>query len=94
MIQFDNDEQGYFAWLSGHPNGFVLNVRDRYDPNYVVLHRASCGAISSLKVADGAYTERGFKKWCADTIESLRNAAKREGRTDGSFSQRCGRCRP
>jgi hypothetical protein len=94
MIHFENDELGYFAWLSGHPNGFVLNVREWYDPSYVVLHRASCGSISSLKVAEGAYTERDFNKWCADTVDSLRTAAKREGRADGSFSQRCGRCRP
>lgn len=94
MIQFDNDGQSYFAWLSGHPNGFVLNVRKRYDPSYVVLHRASCGTISSSKLVEGAYTERKLNKWCADTIDALRPAAKREGRADGSFSQQCGQCRP
>ena len=27
MIEFKNDEDGYFAWLTSHPTGFVLNVR-------------------------------------------------------------------
>lgn len=92
MIHFDDDEKGYFTWLSEHPGGFVLNVRHRCDPNYVVLHRATCGYISSTKVVEGAYTERKFKKWCGETIESLRPAAKKEGRADGSFSKRCTRC--
>ena len=94
MIQFDNEEQGYFAWLSSHPNGFVLNIRKERDPHYVVLHRASCGLISSSKHVDGTYTERSYNKWCADDIDSLRNAAKREGRSDGTFSKRCGKCCP
>ena len=94
MIHFEDDESGYRAWLSTHPNGFVLNVRKRHDPNYVVLHKASCGQISSDKVADGAYTERSYTKWCGHSIEDLRDAARREGRSDGTFSKRCGLCRP
>ena len=50
MIEFKNDEDGYFAWLTAHPTGFVLNVRANADPDYVVLHRASCGTISSDKL--------------------------------------------
>ena len=94
MIEFENDEAGYFAWLAGNPNGFVLNVRSKADPEYVVLHRASCGSISSQKPATGAYTCRGFRKWCANGVADLRIAAKKEGRLDGTFSKRCGLCRP
>ena len=39
MIEFKNNEDGYFMWLMAHPNGFVLNVRFEADPEYVVLHR-------------------------------------------------------
>ena len=94
MIRFKNDENGYMAWLAEHPEGYVLNVRKEPDPKYVVLHSASCGSISSTKRADGAYTERSYNKWCADSIEILRKAAKREGRSDGTFSKRCGLCCP
>jgi hypothetical protein len=94
MIEFKNDEVGYFAWLAANPNGFVLNVRSEADPGYVVLHRSGCGSISSQKPAPGAYTCRSFRKWCAETVIDLRVPAKMEGRKDGSFSKRCGLCRP
>ena len=94
MIEFKDNEKRYFEWLAAHPDGYVLNVRSKADPNYVVLHRASCGSISSSKPAPGAYTCRGFRKWCAETILNLRVAAKKEGRQDGTFSKRCGHCRP
>lgn len=94
MNEFKNDETGYFKWLSSHPNGYVLNVRSEPDPTYVVLHRASCGSIASTKRASGAYTCKGFRKWCADSTDELQFAAIREGRSDGTFSKRCGLCKP
>lgn len=92
MIEFKNDENGYFAWLSQNPNGYVLNVRFDSDPDYVVLHRASCSTISSENLTPGAYTSRGFRKWCADQESDLQSAAKLEGRKDGTFSKKCSLC--
>lgn len=92
MIEFKNNEDGYFMWLMAHPDGFVLNVRFEADPEYVVLHRASCGTISSDKLPPGAYTNRKFRKWCAKKADDLRPAAMLEGREDGSFSKHCGIC--
>lgn len=93
-LQFKDDDDAYFAWLTGHPKGFVLNVRREHDPNYVVLHRAQCGSISSTKRASGAYTCKSYRKWCADSEGDLRLADKLEGRKDGTFSKRCGLCNP
>jgi hypothetical protein len=93
VIRFSDDDEGYLDWVSAHPEGFVLNVRRVPDPSYVVLHRASCGSISG-KQARGAFTERKYRKVCADSVAALSIAAQREGRTDGSFSKRCGHCRP
>jgi len=92
--EFRGDDAGYLDWLATHPDGYVLNVRRNASPDYVVLHRASCGSISNRALAPGAYTERGYRKICADTAEGLRTAAAREGRPDGSFSRRCGLCSP
>lgn len=91
-IKFGNDESGYFAWLATHPTGYVLNVRAEADPEYVVLHRATCGSLSSRKLSEGAYTCRAFRKWCVEGIEDLRAAPRKEGRKDGSFSKRCVLC--
>ncbi len=94
MIEFLDDDEGYLAWIAANPNGFVLNVRRMADPDYVVLHRANCGSISTDKREPGAYTTRDYRKICAASVAELQRAAKREGRSDGSFSKRCGLCRP
>jgi hypothetical protein len=91
MIEFRDADEGYYAWLTTHPDGFVLNVRRQPDAKYVVLHRAFCPSIARRRAA-GAYTGHGFRKICADTSEQLKSAAQREGRGDGSFSKRCGLC--
>lgn len=94
MRQFKNDDHGYLAWLVANPMGYVLNVRHDPDPGYVVLHRASCGTIGSPKQKTGAFTERSFRKWVANSKVALKAAARNEGRSDGSFSNRCGLCNP
>jgi hypothetical protein len=93
-IEFKNDDEGYLSWLTGHPSGFVLNVKAKANPKYVVLHRASCRLISSDKLQPGAYTSNDFRKWCAEEVKDLQSAAKLEGRKDGTFSKRCKRCQP
>ena len=92
MIRFSEDDVSYLAWTEAHPNGFVLNVSRTPDPDYVVLHRASCKSISTDKRAPGAYTGRGYRKICALSEGELRLAAKSEGRSDDTFSKRCGFC--
>ena len=94
MTRFENDDLGYLAWTKAHPYGFVLNVRRIADPDYVVLHRAACGSISNDKQNPGAFTRRDYRKICALDALKLQLAAKREGRSDGSFSKRCGLCKP
>lgn len=94
MKKFEYDDSGYLSWLASHPDGYVLNVRADPDPDYVVLHRAGCWQISTPRPSAEAYTGNSYRKWCAGIVEELRSAAKREGRVDGSFSKRCGLCRP
>jgi len=94
VVQFCKDDLSYLAWIAAHLDGFVLNVKRKADPDYVILHRASCGSISNDKQAPGAFTGRSYRKICADNVADLRRAAEREGRSDGSFSKRCGLCRP
>ncbi len=93
-MRFCNDDFSYLAWIAAHPDGYVLNVRRSADPDYVVLHRAGCNSISNDKQAPGAFTGKSYRKICAASVAELQLAAKRAGRSDGSFSKRCGLCRP
>lgn len=94
MIEFVDNESGYLSWIKDNPGGFVLNLRRAESRDYVILHRATCRSISTRKRAPGAYTERAYRKVCAATVAELAQAARREGRMDGSFSRRCGLCNP
>ena len=91
-IRFENDDASYLQWLRENPSGYVLNVRATSDSGYVVLHRATCWSISSDRRAGGAYTGAGYRKICSNDIDELAQAAKTEGRSDGSFSKRCAHC--
>ncbi len=94
MFVFSSNEKGYIDWVHKNPRGFVLNVRKEPDPEYAVLHRASCGSIKSNKRVYGGYTMRSYKKICSPDIDSLRQAARNEGHKHGSFSKRCKLCKP
>ncbi len=94
MLVFNNDEKKYLDWIQKNPRGYVLNVRKKPDAEYVVLHRASCGLITSDKREYGGYTMRNFRKICCTNIDDLRIVAKHEGRKDGTFSKRCKLCKP
>src|SRR5687768_255975 len=93
---FANDDQGYLSCLERHPGGFVLNIRSLRDPSYVVLHRATCPTIrdKERKREPGAFTARGYRKVCAESLEELRLWARAVGREDGSFSKLCRICAP
>jgi hypothetical protein len=94
VIHFRNDDLGYLTWMSAHPNGFVLNVRCPSDPHCVILHRANCKSISNDTYEPNAFTGRNHRKICATSEAELKLAANGEGRRDGTFSKRCGLCRP
>ena len=94
MVERFSDDQGYVEWVKAHPDAFVLNLRQRADPDYVVLHRATCWTISAAGRGTGAYTQRAYRKVGGVSVEELRAVARQEGRIDGSFSKCCALCEP
>ena len=93
---FDGNDDLYMDWLAANANGFVVNTRRARarQSSYMMLHRASCSFIKKSPWPDGGFTERGYIKVCAPTVDELRVWVKKHGREDGSFSNECGFCHP
>ena len=94
MIRFEHDDPGYLDWVNRHPEGYVLNVRDRPYPQYVVLHRATCKTVSRGLFNPAGYTGGSYRKAVTKTKDGLRDVSIQNGRVDGSFSKECARCSP
>jgi hypothetical protein len=54
IVEFMDNDKGYVAWLSEHPDGFVLNCGRPPTPSYLVLHRATCWSISGMVERGGS----------------------------------------
>ena len=91
---FGNHEKEYLVWLKANPGGFVVNTRRRPDPDYMVLHRATCWTINryTTMAKPGGFTERDFIKACSNSLNELRDWVRRNGRSNGSFSKECSIC--
>lgn len=91
-IIFQKQEAAYLNWIKAHPGGFVLNTRSKLSPDYMMLHRASCKLVTGYlgKAKAGGFTERGYRKVCADSLEPIQYWVKSGG---GSLST-CAHCSP
>jgi hypothetical protein len=90
MQQFIDDESGYLGWIAGHPSGFVVNALREPRPEYLILHRATCGTISGMP-ARGNYWTKDFGKTCSLNRAELEGWARRHV---GGELHPCGLCRP
>ena len=72
MIEtFDNQEDGYLAWIQAHSaDGYVANVdRARNVPQYPMVHLARHRLVSSPKI--GNFTTGDYVKFCSTDLEEL-----------------------
>jgi hypothetical protein len=86
IVEFMDNDNGYIAWLSEHPNGFVLNCERPPRPSDLTLHRATCWTISRTS---GRNWTTNYQKVCADTFEEIDDWA---GQIGPPWS--CGFCAP
>lgn len=94
LIKFVDDDAGYRKWIENNPQGFVVNTPRTPNPQYMALHRATCGHVSNFATREpGAFTERDYIKICSADVGHLGEWAKAHGRTDGSFTGNCN-CKP
>jgi len=97
VTELRNDESGYLDWISRNPRGFVVNGRRRFDPGYLVLHRASCTTVRRYPTMDqdpGGFTERGYVKICSTSIRELEKYLAPKAHRRRAFSKECRLCEP
>ena len=92
---FQDDESGYFDWIAKNPDGYVVNTRRVLDPDYLVLHRASCLTVQTHRNIEnnpGGFTERGYQKLCAPSVDDLNSYLVDTTGNQKPFTKRCSRC--
>jgi hypothetical protein len=52
--EFRDDDTGYLAWLSTHPDGYVINIARSHSVTEARVHRAGCRTISGKIPAGGS----------------------------------------
>jgi hypothetical protein len=87
MQRFEDDDDGYLAWVAAHPIGFVINTERTPRPAYIVLHRATCRSISGDPARGHRWTH-DYIKVCGDRGELEEFAIVEVG----GAAQGCGLC--
>lgn len=72
----DDDDDGYLAWLTEHPDGFVVNTYRTPSLSYLRLHQARCHTIAGTP-ARGTRWTADYAKVCGGRVE-LESWAARE----------------
>jgi 5-methylcytosine-specific restriction endonuclease McrA len=92
LITFRKQEAAYFEWLNAHPTGFVLNTRASLSPEYMMLHRGSCKFVTGYlgKAGPGGFTERSYRKVCAETVAPIKVWVS----SNGGHLSTCSHCGP
>lgn len=79
-----NSEQNYSAWISAHPQGYVLNLRKGTEgkgnaeaERFTRLHTAGCRRLAhtSTAVHPQPFTGNQYYKICADSLDELEKEA-------------------
>jgi hypothetical protein len=89
-VRFENDDEGYLAWIRRYPRGHVLNADNPPTVSYLILHRASCHTISDVPTRGESWT-KAYIKVCAIRPAQLKEWALTE--VEGEPTP-CGFCTP
>jgi len=89
MEKFIDDDEGYLEWLERNPDGFVVNSHREPISRYLILHKATCGTISSPNRKN--WTTGDYIKFCSSDRSELEEWALDAFNTD---LWACRKCKP
>lgn len=89
--EFRDDDAGYLAWLSTHPDGYVINIARSHSKNAGRVHRVGCWTISGQSPRGDAWTGGQYVKVCAEHLAELEQWAIDQV---GEPIRPCGTCHP
>jgi hypothetical protein len=69
--EFRDDDAGYLAWLSAHPDGYVINIGRSHGRNAARVHQAGCRTISGQSALGDVWTAGQYVKVCAEHLAEL-----------------------
>lgn len=75
--QFRDDDAGYQAWLTHHPDGFVINIARTHTATGARVHHARCRTINGTNPRAGSWTGP-YVKVCAQHSAELERWAIKE----------------
>lgn len=90
VTEFRDDDEGYLAWLAGHPGGYVINILRGLTPGTARVHRAHCRTITGTPPRGGPWTGP-YIKVCANELDDLDRWAAQYA---NKGIARCGICEP
>lgn len=95
-VRVFTDDQAYFEWMEGHPDGLVLNTHPRKTSRYATFHQSGCQTISGREDYEpGGYTEREYVKVGSADAQALKEWVHVERpRVRTEDLKRCGHCDP
>lgn len=94
ILRFDAGDVPYLQWLAEHPKGYVVNARRNSEQGDMVVHRANCAHIRTLRNARGSegFTTGNWVKYCSDDLGPLLREALTSRRTQQAIIRRCKAC--
>lgn len=88
--EFRDDDRGYLAWTTAHPDGYVINIQRSLNPADARLHRADCYTINGHPARGQTWTGP-YIKVCSTSVRDVREWAREHVRA-GILG--CGVCKP
>lgn len=85
---FQQDDQGYAAWLAANDLGYVLNIQRSLNPSDARIHHAACRTITGAPTRGMTWTGP-YVKACSPSLPELDAWALAHAR---SAITRCGIC--